>query len=246
MRVRILGVPVDTVNTGDALEYINNLIQNNKKGNYILAVNAEKIMTLQKDSFLKTFYENAALILPDGIGVTIAVKWILGLKIRRVAGADLMQNICEEAVKRGSKIFIFGGKEEINKTAVEKINLAYPGICIVGRCDGYIDEDKMKDLIDKINKSKADILFIALGSPKQERWIQKYLHKTNTKICQGIGGTLDVISGRAKRAPRPIQRIGLEWLYRLFNEPERIRRQIIYPMFLFRVIMEKLKISKNY
>jgi len=241
LRVRVLGVPVDVVNMSSALEYVDNWIQNEKRGNYILAVNAEKIMSLRKDSFLKTFYENAALILPDGIGVILAFKWILGLKITRVAGADLMQNISKDAVKKGYKIFIFGGLEEINKDAVEKIKIKYPGIRIVGRSDGYLEENKMNDLVNRINESQADILFIALGSPKQEIWIQKYLPRLNIKICQAIGGTLDVISGETKRAPRHFQKIGLEWLYRLVNEPKRIRRQIVYPLFLIKLIKEKLK-----
>jgi len=241
IRERILGVPVDTVDMLHALYYINNWIQNNKKENYILAVNAEKIMSLQKDSFLKNFFENASLLVPDGIGVILAFKWILGLDITRVTGADLMLNICKEAVKKKYKIFIYGGTEKTNKSVVEKIIMRYPGICIVGRHHGYLKENKMNYLINKINESEAEILFVALGSPKQEIWIKKYLPKLNIKICQAIGGTLDVISGRAKRAPKTIQKLGLEWLYRLIKEPKRIRRQIVYPLFLIEIFKERFR-----
>ncbi len=97
----------------------------------------------------------------------------------------------------------------------------------------------MYELINDINKSEADILFIALGSPKQEEWIQKYLPRVNAKICQGIGGTLDTITGNVQRAPVFMQKLGLEWLYRLFKEPKRIRRQIVLPLFALKVLKEK-------
>lgn len=241
IRGRVLGVPIDKVDMSSALEFVSVQIQNNKKGSYILAVNAEKIMSIQKDSFLRTFFENAALLLPDGIGIVLAIRWILGLEITRVTGVDLMQNLCKEAVKKGYKIFIYGGTEEVNKDVVEKIKNKYPGILVVGRSNGYLEESRMNYLINKINESDAEILFIALGSPKQEMWIQKYLPQLNINICQAIGGTLDVISGKTKRASKAVQKIGLEWLYRLINEPKRIHRQIVYPVFLIKILIEKFR-----
>lgn len=244
-RLQIIGIPIDIFDMSYALEYIDHLIQNGKKGNYILAVNPEKIITLHKIPSLKNLFENSSLLVPDGIGIVLAIRWLYGLKISRVPGIDLMQNICKDAARKGYKIFIFGAKEEVNKIVVKRLNFKYPGIQIVGRCNGFIGEDRMNDLINKINKSKADILFVALGSPKQERWIQKYLPKLNIEICQGVGGALNTIAGKPKRAPDFIQRIGLEWLYRMVVEPKRIRRQIVLPVFVLKVLKEKLASYKK-
>lgn len=238
-RVRVLGVSVDYVDMSLALGYVDELITNNKKGNYILAVNAEKFMQLQKDLLLKKIFEDAALLIPDGVGAILAMRWCYGLTAERVPGSELMPNICREAAKKGYKIFIYGSNEHVNKGAVEKLNILYPGIRIVGRCNGYIGEEKMEGLIDDINRSQADILFVALGSPKQEMWIKQYLPRLNVKVCQGIGGTLDAITGQTKRAPALFQKLPLEWLYRLIMDPKRIRRQAIIPLFLFKVFTQK-------
>ena len=238
-RVRVLGVPIDYVDMSLALKYIGELITNKKKGNYILAVNAEKIMFLQTDSFLKEIFENATLLIPDGVGAALGIRWRYRLPARRVPGCDLMQNICEEAAKKGYKIFIYGSREEENKRAVSKLNILYPGIRIVGRCEGYLPETRMGELLHDINRSQADILFVALGSPKQEKWIKKYLQRLNVKVCQGIGGTLDAITSETKRSPAFFQKLALEWFYRLIIEPKRIRRQAIIPLFLFKVFKEK-------
>lgn len=237
-RFSILGVSVDAVDTDYALAYIESCIQNREKGKYILSVNAEKIMMLNNDPPLRLFFNRADLLLPDGIGTVIAARWLYGKKIQRTAGVDLMGKTCEHASKNGYKIFIYGAREEINCKAIERLNILYPGIRIVGRSHGYLDENMMRKLIDQINRSAAELLFIALGSPKQEKWIQQYKDKLDVNIYQGIGGTLDVISGESKRSPLRIQRLGFEWLYRLIKEPKRIKRQRVYPLFLFSVLRE--------
>jgi N-acetylglucosaminyldiphosphoundecaprenol N-acetyl-beta-D-mannosaminyltransferase len=238
-RVRVLGIPVDRVDMPGALAFVDSAVENGYSRSYILAVNPEKIITLQKNNGLKQTFEKASLLIPDGIGVVVAMRWLYGFSVNRVPGADLMLNICSEASKNGHKIFIFGSKENVNKEATEKLRYMYPGIQIVGRCNGYVADERMDELINNINKSEADILFIALGSPKQEEWIQKYLPKVTVKICQGIGGTLDTITGNVERAPLFMQKLGLEWLYRLIKEPKRIRRQIFLPVFVFKVLKEK-------
>jgi N-acetylglucosaminyldiphosphoundecaprenol N-acetyl-beta-D-mannosaminyltransferase len=223
-----------------ALEYVNSLIRQDSAGKYILAINPEKINVLQKDSFLKGMFENASLLLPDGIGVVLATRLLHGKKISRVPGADLMFAICKTASLHGYRVYIYGSKEEVNKKAVEKLTDVYPGIKIVGRCNGYLGKDKIHELIERINNSEADILFVALGSPSQERWIQEYLPQLKVKVCQGIGGTLDTITGDVKRAPLFFRKLGLEWFCRLITEPRRIRRQLVLPVFAVKVLKAKL------
>lgn len=243
-RVRILNCHVDAVTMRQALEEIDVIVADNIQGCYILAVNPEKIDATRRNPLLKEMFKKAALLIPDGIGVVLAVRCLYGKKISRVPGADLMQNLCEMAARKGYRIFIYGAKEDVNKKAVKILNSKYPGINIVGRCNGYVDESRMHALVEEVNSLKTDILFIALGSPKQEKWIQRYLPLLNVKVCQGVGGTLDTIAGNVKRAPVFFQRMGLEWFYRLISEPKRIRRQIMLPVFAFNVLKEKI-MGKN-
>ncbi len=242
-RLRILGIPVDYVDMKRALHFVDSAIRNNELRQYILAINPEKIIRLERDSLLRSMVEKAALLIPDGIGIVLAIRWLYGLPATRVPGSELMPNVCREAAKKGYKIFLYGSREDVNKMAVEKLQSNYPGIQIVGRSHGYLEDDQMPSLIREINDCHADILFVALGSPKQEQWIQANLPKLNVKVCQGIGGTLDTIVGRVKRAPAFFRWAGLEWLYRLIKEPKRIRRQTALPIFALKVLKERLRVS---
>lgn len=228
-RVQILGVPVDYVDMRTALDFVDSAIRNNKPRQYIIAITPEKVVRLQHENHLKKTFEDAALLIPDGVGIVMAIRWLFGFPATRVPGAELMPNICREAAKKGYKIFLYGSKEEVNKAAAEKLRNTYPGIQIVGRSNGYVKEDQMPVLIKEINKSRADILFVALGSPKQEYWIKTWLPQLDVRICQGVGGTLDTIVGVVKRAPPIVQTLNLEWAYRLVREPKKNSKVWLYP-----------------
>jgi N-acetylglucosaminyldiphosphoundecaprenol N-acetyl-beta-D-mannosaminyltransferase len=186
------------------------------------------------------------MLVPDGIGIVLAARILYGTRMKRVPGCELMQNICAMSAAKGYKIFIYGARDEVNKQAVEELRKQYPGIRIVGQCNGYLPSEKMDDLVTQINDSGAQILFLALGSPNQERWIAEYGNKLkHVRVCQGIGGTLDVITGAVKRAPDIYCRLGLEWFYRLIEDPTRIKRQKVLPMFAVLVAIEKVKMLLN-
>ncbi|MDD5711502.1 MAG: WecB/TagA/CpsF family glycosyltransferase [Smithellaceae bacterium] len=240
-RIRILDIPLDPIDMPAALEFVNDAIAQHKIAQYILAVNPEKVMALRQDASLRALFEKASLLIPDGIGVVMATRVLYGLPIRRVAGADLMQNICSLSAKKGYRIYIYGAAEDVNRGAVDVLQQRYPGINIVGRCNGYVKEEQMGDLIADINSSRTNVLFVALGSPKQEQWIDKWQEALEVNVCQGIGGTLDTIVGKVKRAPILFQRLGLEWFYRLLKEPARAGRQVALPVFLFLVLCSKIK-----
>lgn len=225
VRFGILGLPVDAIGMKQALAEVDRQIRTADYPSYIMAGNPEKVYAVRGSSFLRDFFLNAALVVPDGIGVVIAMRWLYGQKIERVAGADLMQAICAAAPERGYRIFIYGAAEEVNSSAVHELQRRYPGIQIVGRANGYVKEADMPALIEQINNSHADILFVGLGTPRQEEWLNRWLPDLKVQICQCIGGTLDTVAGRVKRAPQRWQRLGLEWLYRLLHEPSRAGRQ---------------------
>lgn len=239
-RVSVLGVPVDCVDMVRTLAAVDDMVAGGQ-ARTILAVNPEKVMKAQTDPVLRRALDDAGLLIPDGIGVVYAVRLLWGEHIGRVPGAELMPEICALAAKRGYKVFLFGASREVNEQVVAKLQQRYPGIPIVGHHDGYVDEAQMPHLIDAINLSGAQILFVALGSPKQELWMEKYLPQLNhVRVCQGVGGTFDVISGRVRRAPAFFRHTNLEWFYRLITDPKRALRQVALPQFTLAVFRAKL------
>lgn len=229
-----------------ALEQISGFIDKSNKLHTIFASNPEKNYSVPKDPFLYQMFKHADLLIPDGIGMVLAARLIHGANVERVPGCELMQNLCGLAEKKGYRIFIYGAREEVNKSAVEKLTIRHPDIKIVGRQNGYLPADHNEKLLNRINTSKAQILFLALGSPKQEIWIAENRDKLeHIRVCQGIGGTLDVLAGTVKRAPAIYCKTGLEWFYRLICEPKRIKRQIKLPIFAVQVLLSKLLYKKG-
>ncbi|CAM5464289.1 WecB/TagA/CpsF family glycosyltransferase [Thauera mechernichensis] len=230
-RALVLGYPVDVVTRASAISFVDRAVQARDRGVTVLAMNPEKIFALQRSDFLAGFFSRAGLLIPDGIGVVIALR-LQGCRVERVPGADLMQDICSLAADKGYKIFVLGSSEEVNRESVARLSERLPGLKIVGRRNGFFEEDD-RSVVEDINRSGAEILFVAMGSPKQERWLAENLSNLDTVcVAQGIGGTLDTITGRVKRAPILWQRLNLEWFYRLLRQPSRAPRQIKLVGFL--------------
>jgi len=237
-RIELLGVPVDCLSMNEALSHVDHMLGSSKPQT-VIAVNPEKIMTARKDPFLLEFLQFSNLLIPDGIGVSLAAR-ILGLgRTERVAGSDLMPNICELAARKGWPVFIFGATPLVNRRAVLRLQRRYPGIQIAGHHHGFVKKADMPALIESINTSGAKILFVALGSPRQERWIAEHLPQLKVKVCQGIGGTLDILAGNVKRAPKKWRNAHLEWLYRLMANPQRVFRQLALPHFAYLIFKQR-------
>ena len=240
-RLRILDLHVDQVDMERAVAQVEEMLHGADRPHSIFAVNPEKNFSIPKDSIVRDVFESADLLIPDGISIVLSARLLHGAKFSRVPGVDLMHRICEMAARLKLGVFMYGAREEVNRKASEQLKTLYPGLDIVGRSHGYVKEESMGDLIDRINLSGAEILFLALGSPKQERWYAAHCKELyNIKICQGIGGTLDTIAGNVARAPRIWQRFYVEWLYRLLQDPKRIKRQKVLPLFALRVLARKL------
>jgi N-acetylglucosaminyldiphosphoundecaprenol N-acetyl-beta-D-mannosaminyltransferase len=238
-RVEVLGVPVDCVTMNEAVDCAEVMIRR-QQPSIILAVNPEKVMRAQQDQKLLDQLRFADLLIPDGIGVVMATR-ILGLgRAERVPGSELMPKLCERAAAKGYTVFLFGASEEVNRQVVTVLQDRYPGIRIVGSHHGYVTDKKMSRVIADINQSRPDLLFVALGSPYQELWMARYVPHLKVKVCQGVGGTFDVIAGRVRRAPKPFRSLHLEWFYRLASDPRRLRRQMALPLFAYRVLKDKL------
>jgi len=241
-RLPVLDIWVDPVSMNQALGYVRRMVESGERAHSIFAVNPEKNFSVPKDPDLYQTFRTADLLIPDGIGVVLAAKVLHCAHLARIPGVEMMENICRLSAAEGYSIYIYGAKEEVNRKAAEELVRRYPTLRIAGRSNGYVKDADMEGLIAAINESGAQILFLALGSPKQEKWYATYRDKLeHVRVVQGIGGTLDTIAGNVKRAPEIWCRLSLEWLYRLLAEPSRIKRQKVLPIFAARVLLAKLK-----
>lgn len=231
-RLRILNIWVDPVDMAGAKAAVREWVETAARPHTVLAVNPEKNFSVPAHPALPAIFQEADLLIPDGIGLVLAARLLHGKALSRVAGADLMEEICRDAAKKGDGVFFFGSSEETSRRAVEILAHRYQGLVVAGRQHGFLTEEEMPELIRRITESGAKILFAGLGSPRQELWWARYGGQlTELKVFQGIGGTLDTVAGKVRRAPKSWQKVGLEWLYRLLCEPRRIARQKALPLF---------------
>lgn len=243
--VSVLGVPISKVTMDQAVSKIREFVASDDF-HMVITPNPEIVMRAKEDEAFHQIIEEADLVVPDGIGVVIASRLKKGERLEeRVAGYDLVQNTMKEAVTQGYKYYFFGSKPGTSEQAAEKMRQAYPGIQIVGTRDGYFKPEDEPEIIEEINRSGANILLIALGAPKQEKWAMAHSKALpGIKVAIGVGGSFDVMSGNIKRAPMAFQKLGLEWFYRLLKEPSRFMRMLVLPKFLIKVIFYKDKGEK--
>ncbi|MBQ3114431.1 MAG: WecB/TagA/CpsF family glycosyltransferase [Phascolarctobacterium sp.] len=239
--VKILDVPVHPLTMGEAVSILEESITSGEQA-FVVTANAEIIMMCQEDAgYKKIVSQDAQLVLPDGAGAVWAGRH-LGYKVpERVAGFDLYCQLLDKAAQKGYKAFFFGGSPGIAEAAKAKSEELYPGVQVVGCRNGYFKEEESQAIIDEINASGADMLFAALGAPKQEKWLVRYREQLKPKILMGIGGSFDVFAGKMERAPKWMQDASLEWLFRLYKQPSRFMRMMALPKFVLKVVFSGKK-----
>lgn len=238
-----MNVSFDTLTKNEVLE----LVQKYLKGadqHHVATVNPEMLLHAQHDEEFLHILHQTSMNTPDGVGiiwaantqnnsVIISLLKLIALPFckpkfplsERVTGIDLFLEICKEGSEKDKKIFLLGGKDGVAEKTKEMLEKNYPGIQIVGTYEGTPSVHEQEKIKDIINDTSPDILFVAYGAPSQEKWIARNLKKMpSVKVAIGVGGTFDVVSGHLPRAPFLLQKIGLEWLYRLYKEPKRWRR----------------------
>lgn len=235
--MEILGVPVDVVDMPGALEQVRALF--GKPGaDAVLALNPEKVMAARRDRQLLCALRSATLVIPDGIGIVLASRMLGYTAMERVPGSDLMPEICRVVARKGYRVFLYGARPDIAIRAADILQRRYPGLEVAGARHGYLPEKRMPELVDDINAAGTDVVFVGLGSPRQEYWIQQYRHRLQVRLCQGVGGSFDTLCGYPRRAPRLMRAWNLEWLYRLVTQPRRAGRQLALPRFATRLMLE--------
>ncbi len=236
-RDRVLGVPADAVTMRGAVDRVDEAIQSGSQM-AIFAMNPEKVIAAQRDQGLAATLASAELLIPDGIGVVMALRR-QGLDVERVPGSELMPALCELAALRSASVYLLGARPEVNARAAAALRASYPRLQIAGRHDGYFSEAQTQEVIADINASGAAIVFVALGSPRQERWIMTHREQLQVAVLQGVGGTFDVLAGAVRRAPPLWLRLNLEWLYRLLSQPSRLLRQRALPQFAWQMLWQR-------
>lgn len=241
-RINFWGFPVDNLSLEEALQQIEGFIRTGKPQQHV-AINVDKIIKMRKDPQFRKTIAGCDLITIDGQPLIWASK-LLGRPIKeRFGGLDIMNGIIPRAVDKGYRIYLLGAREEVVKKVVEHYKLKFPSLRIVGWRDGYWEARKEEKMVTEIKNVKPDILFVAISSPKKEVFLQKYLRKMDVPFVMGVGGAFDIIAGVTKRAPKWMQRCGLEWLFRLCQEPRRLWKRYLLedPIFLWLVLKEFLK-----
>ena len=238
MRIAVLGIGIDAMTMGEAVALLEEHI---KAGTpeLVVTANAEMVMAAQSDRHLAEVLDKAGLVIPDGAGVVWASRK-LGCPVpERVAGFDLAQELLKKAADKNYGVYFFGSAPGIAAKAAEVAGNKYPGLRVVGIRNGYFSAADEPEIIREIKTAKPDILLIALGVPKQEKWLDAHFEQLQIPVAMGVGGTFDVMAGVARRAPLWMQHYGLEWLFRLACQPQRMRRMLVLPHFVLKVVAAK-------
>ena len=233
-RVNILGVAVDAVTMPEAVAAVE-YYMDARAGVTVATANAEMIMRATKDAALRDVLAAAALVVPDGAGTVWAARHLGHAMPERVAGYDLVQELLRRAPAAHRRVYFFGAAPGVAEKAKAKAEQLYPGIKIVGVRDGFFSADMNDAIISDIRTARPDLLLVALGVPKQEKWIHEHLAALGVPVAIGVGGTLDVMAGVMKRAPRWMQKAKLEWLFRGMLQPKRAGRLLALPKFVLKV-----------
>lgn len=240
MKVEILGVKIDNLPFDEAAKMAEFFLSD-KNGHFVVTPNPEMVLRAQKDSDFKKVLNSASLAIPDGVGLVLASKFLDNQIGKKVAGVDFMEEICRIAEKTGKSIFLLGAMKGVASKAGGNLKNKFPRLKIAGYLDGDFD---LKACYKNVNTASPDILFVALGAPKQEKWIFENLNTMKSvKLSMGVGGAFDFMSGKIKRAPLWMRRTGLEWMWRLLSEPKRAKRilnaVIVFPaIFLYSLFVK--------
>ena len=235
--ITILGVRVDDVTYEETLARIEAFIQEDRP-HQVVTVNPEFIVAAQSDAEFREILNGADLALPDGIGIVWASRLLNRRRPlrERVAGSDLVPRVAALAAGRGCRLFLLGAAPGVAKAAAERLRAQYPGLTIAGTHAGSPSPDEEDGIVALVREARPHVLFVAYGAPAQDRWIARNLARLGVPVCMGVGGAFDFIAEVAVRAPVWMQRLGLEWLHRLWREPWRWRRMLALPRFVWMVM----------
>ncbi len=227
--VWLLGLPVHPITREEARAAIEEFAADGQT-HLIITADASALILARRDKEFRRIFRSASLVTPDGAGVVQALRFLGRPVSQRVCGADLAVDLAEMASEHGWSMFLMGAEPGVAEEAAKRLVERFSGLKIAGCQDGYFTDDE--PVVHRIEELRPDILLVAMGMPKQEKWFWKHRDRLGVRIAMGVGGTLDVLSGRVKRAPGFFQRHGLEWLYRVATRPpSKSAKLALLPVF---------------
>ena len=241
-RINLMGCPVDSLDMQQTIQKIEEYIASGNMCQHVV-VNASKFVEMNRDKHLRKIISNCDMINADGMPIVWASK-ILGNPLPcRVAGVDLFQNLIGVCADKGYKPFFFGARKEVVAKVVNELKDRYPKLEIAGYRNGYYSESEEQSIAKQIQNSKADMLFVGFSSPMKEKFLNKWMPKMQVPFCMGVGGSFDIVAGKTKRAPLWMQESGMEWFYRILQEPKRMWKRYAKtnPKFVWMVLKEIYK-----
>lgn len=241
--VRILGFRIDRVSMEAALQRIEAFIAEGVP-RYLVTADASMVVTAKEDPELAGIVDRADLVTPDGAGILWASRELQTPITDKVSGVDLVGEMVRLSAEKGYRIFFFGAGPGVAEEAAVNLRTKFPGAHIVGTRDGYFKPEQESDIVAQIKAAKPDVLFVAMGIPKQEKWITRYKDEIGVPVSAGIGGSFDVYSGRVQRAPLWMQKRGLEWLHRLYKNPKKISKVMTLPKFAMMTLRQRFMPSR--
>ncbi len=245
MRINISDIKIDQCTMQEAVQATAGLIEGKKNG-YIVTPNIDHIVMLRKDAEFRRIYEEASLVLADGMPILWAARFLRTPLREKISGSDLFPKLCKMAEEKGYRVFFLGGRSGAAEKASKALTKRYPKLQIVGTyCPPFgfeNDIDENRKIVSMIIESHPDILFVGLGAPKQEKWIYKHKDQYHVPVSVGIGASFEFLSEMVKRAPKWMQDAGLEWFWRLMMEPKRLWKRYLVndPVFFWLVIKQKI------
>jgi N-acetylglucosaminyldiphosphoundecaprenol N-acetyl-beta-D-mannosaminyltransferase len=247
LRCNVLGVGISAVNQSSALEMISNWIATRQR-QYVCITGVHGVMESQRDPALKTIHNRAGLVTPDGVPMVWA-NWFAGhTGVRRVYGPDLMLNICATGVERGWRHYFYGGGPGVAQTLAQALTRRFPGLIVAGLYTPpfrplTVAEDAQ--VVEQINATRADIVWVGLSTPKQEYWMSAHLGRLEAPVMVGVGAAFDFNAGLKKQAPRWLRNCGFEWAFRLCTEPRRLWKRYLInnPLFLVQLALQALRLK---
>jgi N-acetylglucosaminyldiphosphoundecaprenol N-acetyl-beta-D-mannosaminyltransferase len=245
MRVDLLGCSVDILTMAETVERARLAMRNRERVQHV-ALNVAKFVNMRTDGVLRADVMGSDVIGIDGMGILLALR-LLGASVReRVTGIDLCWEVLKVCAEEGFRPFLLGAKPDVLNRAADVIRTKLPSLQIAGLRDGYFGPKEENDVVEQIINSKADCLFIAMPTPRKERFLAAHRDRLGVPFIMGVGGTLDVVAGHVRRAPAPMQSAGLEWLYRVYQEPRRMwwryaRTNTIFAGILIRGLVNHLR-----
>lgn len=243
-QVNILGVHVDRVTIQQAAGQIMEFFKEERLHS-VFTPNSEIIMLGYQDPEFARLLNRADLLTADGIGVVYAAKILKKPIAERAAGYDIAREVLSQVARQGQSVFLFGGKPGVAEEAEKNLRREYPELKIAGTRNGYFSPEEEPSIVEQINASGAELIFVCLGAPMQEKWIDRHREQLHARVAMGIGGSLDVFAGKVERAPEAWRKLGLEWLHRLLKEPWRIGRMMALPKFAFTVLCKGRKFQQE-